>query len=135
MREKFSRRGFTLFEIMISFLLLILIGGSILLIFTGVAAGTRKADVNMEPLNTLEVLAEIFRSRVSKYPDVSVPRGATCGGYVYQVDDVTINENPVAGSTSSVIMRRLSVHVFFYSPDRTGGEVEREYVNTFYVGQ
>jgi hypothetical protein len=127
------RRGFTLFEIMISFALLMLIAGSVLVIYSGIFAGTRKADVNLEPLNTLEMLSEIFRERVSKSPNLTVPRGAPYGDFIYQVDDATLNQNPVPGSTSSILLRRLTIHVFFYSPDATGGQVEREYATTFIV--
>jgi hypothetical protein len=135
MRTDSSRRGFTLFEIMISFLLLTLIAGSILVIYSGVFAGTRKADVNIEPLNSLEVLGEIFKERVDKTPNLNVPKGAAFGDYIYQVDDVTLNQNPVSGSTSTILLRRLTIHVFFYAPDGTGGRMEREYVSTFFVGQ
>jgi len=130
-----SGSGFTLIEIMISFLLLTLIGGSILVIYSGIFAGTLKADVNIEPLNSLEVLSEIFRDKVAKNPNVTVPKGAAFGDYIYQVDDATLNENPVAGSTSTIMLRRLTVHVYFYSPDRTGGMREQEYVSTFMVGE
>jgi hypothetical protein len=129
------RRGFTLFEIMISFALLTLIGGSVLVIYSGIFAGTRKADVHLEPLNSLEMLGEIFRERVAKNPNLTVPKGARYGDYIYQVDDTTLNQNPVAGSTSAIMLRRLTIHVFFYAPDATGGEGEREYVSTFLVGE
>lgn len=133
--KKVLHNGFTLLEIMISFVLLTLIGGTILISYSGIFVGTRKADVQIAPLNTLELIGEIFRERATKTPNLNIAKGAYYGDYIYQVEDVTLNENPVSTSKSAIMMRRLTIHVFFYMTDRLGHKVEQEYVTTMLLGE
>ncbi|MDQ7825722.1 MAG: type II secretion system protein [Candidatus Eremiobacteraeota bacterium] len=126
--------GFTLMEVMISFLLLALITGSVLVIYTGILAGTNKAEVHLEPLNALEVLSQVFRERAKNTWPVSVDvYSGTFSGLIYDVRDYGKIQNPL-DTEKTMEMKRIGIWVYYTVLNAEGKEETRSYATSQLVG-
>ncbi len=125
-----NRRGFSLLEAGIAFVLILGILASMLLFFSSLFGRHQRAEVQQDAVSALEAVSAIFRERArSLWPaPVSVGRDEY-SGYAYHVDDLGMLVNPL-DSQASVAVKELSISVYYPTPSG-----EKFYSTRLWVGK
>jgi prepilin-type N-terminal cleavage/methylation domain-containing protein len=132
-------RGLTLLETLVSLALLALLAGSLLVIYTAVLAGTRKADVNQDAVGVLDTVRDAWEIRIrddwpsSNPPDAPVSySNLSFDSYVYHVDDFGRIRNPL-DTTRYLEMKRVRLRLDFKDKTPQNEEITRRYETVFHV--
>lgn len=132
-------RGLTLLETLVSLALLALLAGSLLVIYTAVMAGTRKADVNQDAVGALDTVRDAWEIRIrddwpaSNPPDAPVSySNLSFDSYVYHVDDFGRIRNPL-DPAQYLEMKRVRLRLDFKDKTPQNEEITRRYETVFHV--
>lgn len=127
------RQGLSLLEVVVALGLLTLVVFSSVVVYTGLIAGTSRADVNREAVAALDVLCDVWERRVrEEWPTDPPPdppaaaRGDRFDRFVYSVEDLGRIENPLQAG-SFLEMKAVVVRIEFEEQVASGETVTRSY--------
>lgn len=132
---KTIRSGFTLVEAMVCFLLLAVVGGSAVVLLTGLFADNRGLDERHSAAIAFESLGEVFRERAkSDWPNSVSVSGGDIDGYVYDVDDRgLVVSNPVGPGLLDI--KELHLTLRYQVTNDAGEREQRELTCTMMVAR
>lgn len=141
------KRGLSLIEVVVSLGILALVVGSVLLVYVGLMAGTRKADVRMAAVSALSTVTDLWKIRLKEswpetHPadDVTVVYSGQIREFLYEVEDLGRQPNPapVPGWDSDDPRRYLSLKrarvTLQYEDTSVSPTVTRQLRVVFHVG-
>lgn len=135
-----SGAGLSLLEVLVSLGLLALVIFSVVTVYTGLLAGTGRADVNREAVAVLDALTDLWEKRIREQwpaeppPDPPSTVRGEFEGRMYRVDDHGRLLNPDKPE-EYLQLKRVTLQVEFEEFARDGRKITRRYDTTVLVSK
>lgn len=141
------RSGLSLLEVLVSFMVMALVVGSITVVYCGLLAGTRKSGHHQQAAARLETLCDLFELRAKENwpghaanlyaPNPPDPNPFwtvedTWDGYLYNVEDQGRVENPIKPG-EYLEMKRLVVRIYYEDQNAQGQRETRSFATLLHV--